>query len=211
MSMKHTFVAATTAGLIAGSLVAPQAQAVHAVADGNYCKITYTKEEQNRYPTLASSERISKAELSDAIPMGKQTVDEFKQQRKALAGAGAPAENLKELDNQIALLEGTLKVMESALAQCNGTAAPNPKPGKDDPAPDKGVPAPEGDGGSSSGEGEGDEGEGKNALSTEDGKLNGAGIGVVVAGVLVVLLGGIAAALPALKPMLPANISAMLP
>lgn len=48
-------------------------------------------------------------------------------------------------------------------------------------------------------------------LSTEEGSLNEAGIGVVSAGVILLVLAATAAALPTLKPLLPANIVAILP
>lgn len=49
------------------------------------------------------------------------------------------------------------------------------------------------------------------ALSSTDGKPNEAGIGLIVAGSIVALLGILAAALPVIKPMLPAQLKALLP
>ena len=49
-------------------------------------------------------------------------------------------------------------------------------------------------------------------MSSLDGKeLSDAGIGIVAASAVVVVLAGLVAALPQIKPMLPANIQAMLP
>lgn len=48
-------------------------------------------------------------------------------------------------------------------------------------------------------------------LSTADGKLTEAGIGVVTASVIAVVIAGIIAALPMIKPLLPPQIAAMLP
>lgn len=47
--------------------------------------------------------------------------------------------------------------------------------------------------------------------SPDEKSLNGAGIGVTVAGVVVVVLGLLAAALPQIKPLLPAEVQALLP
>lgn len=52
---------------------------------------------------------------------------------------------------------------------------------------------------------------GDNPLSSKDGKLNGAGIGVVVAGSVVAVLGLVAAALPFIKSFLPSQVAALLP
>lgn len=212
MSLKRFAASAIAAGLILTGMAAPQSQAVTVkVNSDGACVMTFSAQEQRSY-NFGPSATATIAQIKESIAVSEKGL----QDAKKLRASATNPRSIADYDELVRQAEGILKTMKSGLAQCENAQAPgkpkpnpNPKPNPGQPDPQ---PNPGDDGGSSSNNGKNpDEGDGKNALSAEDGKLNDAGIGVVVAGVLLVVLGGIAAALPTLKPMLPANIAAMLP
>ena len=212
--LNKRFAASVVAGcMITAGVVAPSANAVSVKVSGGTCHFTFTAKEQERF-MMPSSDTTTPQEAKKAI---KETKAAQAQERKAIAelkktdpAAAAEREKLFKVG-----VEAYEKTFLPAFQKCAGSGSsnapqkPKPKP-KPNPKPKPGTPGT--DGGSSSQDGgKPGDAEGKNALSDEDGKLNGAGIGVVSAGVILLVLGGVAAALPSLKPMLPAEIAAMLP
>lgn len=208
--LNKRFAASVVAGcMITTGVVAPSANAVSVKVSGGTCHFTFTAEEQERY-MMPSSDTTTPQEAKKAI---KETKAAQAKERKAIAelkktdpAAAAEREKLFKV-----AVEAYEKTFLPAFQKCAGSGISNaPQKPKPNPKPKPGTPGA--DGGSSSQDGgKPGDAEGKNALSDEDGKLNGAGIGVVSAGVILLVLGGVAAALPSLKPMLPAEIAAMLP
>ena len=201
MSLRTPIAGSIAAGLILSGIAAPQSHAVSAYAPAGTCVMNFTTQEQREYG-LDATEKMTMTELDDQITSLTNMLDLLLLKREHAAESPKNASVVAELDLEIIEIEGAIRSYKVAVSQCKQNKQP-PKTGKG-PAQDQGKSKP--DNGKNP-----DDGKGENALSTEDGKLNDAGIGVVVAGVLLVVLGGIAAALPTLKPMLPANIAAMLP
>lgn len=214
MSFKRSAASAVAAGLILTGVAAPHSHAVTVkVNSDGACVMTFSAQEQRSY-NFGPSATATIAQIKESIAVSEKGL----QDAKKLRASATNPRSIADYDELVRQAEGILKTMKSGLAQCENAQSPGkpkpkpnpnpkPKPGQQDPQPNPG----DGEGSSSDNGTNPDEGDGKNALSTEDGKLNDAGIGVVVAGVLLVVLGGIAAALPTLKPMLPAYIAAMLP
>lgn len=181
MNLKQSIATVAGSSLILSSLSVTESQAVTAVDKGEYCGVTFTSAEQKAFD-FPPATSVRKTELEKKRKEATTAIAHLVKSRDSDTGNGADP----QLEKDIKDLTWYRDIFASALSQCTGGEA-------------------------SEGSGKTDPGKQENVLSTEEGSLNEVGIGVVSAGVILVVLAATAAALPMLKPVLPANIVAMLP
>lgn len=178
-----------TGMIVSGGVVAPQAQAASVSVEGEVCTVTYNSEEA-KMVAGTRSEKLTKKEFAEA----------YKELAAEIADAEADLE--REYDEFVKAYDKTTPGYSEAIKEFEDAR-------KEIERPTSLVLAYKAcaDGRNVS------ETSSKidSTLSSYDGSLSPAGIGVVSAGAVVVVLGALAAALPMLKPMLPANIAALLP
>lgn len=181
MNLKLSIATVAGTSLMLSSLVVTEAHAVTAVDKGEYCGVTFTSAEQKAFD-FPPATSVRKTELEKKRKEATTAIAYLEKSRDSDIGNGEDP----QLEKDIKELTWYRDIFASALSQCAGGQA-------------------------SGGSGKSDPGKGENVLSTEVGSLNEAGIGVVSAGVILLVLAATAAALPTLKPLLPANIVAILP
>lgn len=175
----------------------PAADAATVKVEGDTCVFTVTKEEQNylklydipgEVPATLAEKGLTKAEatkLETAMKGELQALDELAASGEQYYKDGAiTKEKYEEGMKSINLQRKVANAFLPAISDCAA--------GRNSAVKPQNTTA-------------------QSVLSTEDGKLTDAGIGVVVAGVVVSIVGIIAIALPQIKNLLPPDIAAMLP
>lgn len=186
---KRSLASLAAAVVVSGAVVAPANAMTLKVNDDTTCTFNLTTEEAGviEAPQTAT---ITKAEAADLVPVYKDSLSDL---RKEMANAekelANPELDAAQKESLTRLLEDYKKrvvpLLENFIDALNVCVA-----GKHYNS---------------------DKPDAKRALSSTDGKPNEAGIGVIVAGSIVAILGILAAALPVIKPMLPAQLKALLP
>ena len=172
----------------------PAADAATVKVEGDKCVFTVTKEEQNylklydipgEVPATLAEKGLTKAEATKLETAMKGELQELAASGEQYYKDGAiTKEKYEEAMKNINLQRKVANAFLPAISDCAAGRNSAVKP------PNTTA---------------------QSALSTEDGKLTDAGIGVVVAGVVVSIVGIIAIALPQIKNLLPPDIAAMLP
>lgn len=188
MSLKRTVAKVVISGVLLCNLLVPAASASSVKVEGDSCTFSLTPEDQETVgiDTKVLTRDEAKEELAyvngEVRARKAKTEIEYKKYKEQ-HGKSDPgyAKAVAEFEDDIEWMDNYIAIWHPVLRACIDGRNLSESSSKAEAM-----------------------------LSTSDGSLSPGGIGVVV-GVLIAVLGGIAAALPMLKPMLPANIAAMVP
>ncbi|MGQ7161692.1 hypothetical protein ACQZET_11370 [Corynebacterium diphtheriae] len=192
---KRSLVHVAAVAVVSGAVVAPaNAMTLTVNNDDMTCTINLTVKEATVLGLTHPETKIPKERIPTlkAYANGLPAVHKEKADlEKELANSKLDSATKEKLKSRLEGIKQRITILENfnkALDACNAGNGYNSDRPSDSDKPDV-----------------------ERAQPSTDGKLNGAGIGAIVAGSIVAILGILAAALPFIKPMLPVQLRALLP